>query len=116
MILELCFAARSLGVIAEGSYYRQAWREYFFIVFYFIARALRREARPRFFIFKKKIMARKNNVSEVATYRIALNLIKKRIDLFGEVIDPSAEEMRFAYTEIQRIVDNALSYAPRTED
>ena len=55
-------------------------------------------------------------MSEVATYRIALNLIKKRIDLFGDVINPSAEEMRFAYTEIQRIVDNALNYAPRTED
>lgn len=57
-------------------------------------------------------MAKKNNASECALYRLALKAIKKRVDLFGRVITPTAEEMRFMYTELQEIVNNALNYEP----
>ena len=55
-------------------------------------------------------MAKKEKADECTVYRIALKAIKNKIDLYGGVINPSAEEMRFIYTELQRIVDNALSY------
>lgn len=42
-------------------------------------------------------------------YRKALELLKERIDLYGTVIDPTPEDMRFAYTTMQRIINNALS-------
>jgi hypothetical protein len=41
-------------------------------------------------------------------YRTALELLKERIDLYGTVIDPTPEDMRFAYTAMQRIINNAL--------
>lgn len=42
-------------------------------------------------------------------YRKALEMLKERIDLYGSVIDPTPDDMRFAYTTMQRIINNALS-------
>lgn len=42
-------------------------------------------------------------------YRTALEMLKERIDLYGTVIDPTPEDMRFAYTSMQDIINTALS-------
>jgi hypothetical protein len=42
-------------------------------------------------------------------YRKALELLKERIDLYGTVIDPTPEDMRFICTTMQDIINNALS-------
>jgi hypothetical protein len=42
-------------------------------------------------------------------YRNALELLKERIDLYGTVIDPTPEDMRFICTTMQDIINNALS-------
>lgn len=48
-------------------------------------------------------------MNEARIYRKALEMLKSRIDLFGEDINPSADDMRFVYTSMQRIIDNALT-------
>ena len=42
-------------------------------------------------------------------YRKALEMLKERIDLYGAAINPTPDDMRFAYTMMQKIIDNALS-------
>lgn len=42
-------------------------------------------------------------------YRKALELLKERIDIYGTVIDPTPEDMRFICTTMQDIINNALS-------
>lgn len=61
-------------------------------------------------------MAKKEKMDECTIYKIALKAIKSKIDLFGGVINPSAEEMRFAYTELQRITDNDLRYGESAQN
>ena len=77
---------------------------------FLVRRGFAAMARPRFFLKNSKRMAKKEKADECTVYRSALKAIKNKIDLYGGVINPSAEEMRFIYTELQRIVDNALSY------
>ena len=48
-------------------------------------------------------------MNEARIYRKALEMLKSRIDLFGEDINPGADDMRFVYTSMQRIIDNALT-------
>lgn len=42
-------------------------------------------------------------------YRKALEMLKERIDLYGKAINPTPDDMRFAYMTMQKIIDNALS-------
>lgn len=42
-------------------------------------------------------------------YRKALEMLKGRIDLYGKAINPTQDDMRFAYKTMQKIIDNALS-------
>lgn len=49
-------------------------------------------------------------------YRKALELLKERIDLYGTVIDPTPEDMRFACITMQDIIDNALSIGDKLEN
>lgn len=42
-------------------------------------------------------------------YRKALELLKERIDLYGTVIDPTPDDMRFICTTMQDIINNALN-------
>lgn len=42
-------------------------------------------------------------------YRKALEMLKERIDLYGTVIDPTPEDMRFICTTMQDIINTALS-------
>lgn len=46
-------------------------------------------------------------------YRTALEILKERIDLYGSVIDPTPEDMRFICTTMQDIINNALSAGKR---
>lgn len=48
-------------------------------------------------------------------YRKALEMLKERIDLYGTVIDPTADDMRFACTTMQDIINNALSAGDELE-
>lgn len=42
-------------------------------------------------------------------YRKALEMLKECIDLYGTVIDPTPEGMRFICTTMQDIINTALS-------
>ena len=42
-------------------------------------------------------------------YRKALELLKERIDLYGTVIDPTPDDMRFICTTMQDIINTALN-------
>lgn len=49
-------------------------------------------------------------------YRKALEMLKERIDLYGTVIDPTPDDMRFACTTMQDIINNALSAGDKLEN
>ena len=49
-------------------------------------------------------------------YRKALEILKERIDLYGTVIDPTPDDMRFACTTMQDIINNALSAGDKLEN
>lgn len=48
-------------------------------------------------------------------YRKALEMLKERIDLYGKAINPTPDDMRFAYMTMQKIIDNALSAGDKLE-
>lgn len=48
-------------------------------------------------------------------YRKALEMLKGRIDLYGKAINPTQDDMRFAYKTMQKIIDNALSKGDKLE-
>lgn len=49
-------------------------------------------------------------------YRKALEMLKERIDLYGKAINPTPDDMRFAYKTMQKIIDNALSAGDKLEN
>jgi hypothetical protein len=42
-------------------------------------------------------------------------MLKGRIDLYGKAINPTQDDMRFAYMTMQKIIDNALSEGDKLE-
>lgn len=48
-------------------------------------------------------------------YRKALKMLKDRIDLYGKAINPTPDDMRFAYKAMQKIIDNALNAGDKLE-